>query len=309
MKIRIEKHARYGKCRVGEGWAAAADIAHILGYVKGTDFANKHVAREDKRYEMIRALDTTNCSKTLLVNRKGVAAMLDACANVDADQIKEWMLSVMGEEKPVPTVLVPQVVEVQGVHGYLDDKGIAWLKVEDVARRLGFVDYQEKDSATSGRKTYEVIRWARVNEYLAELAAFLKGQGIEKPVPQNVGKDDFIPENVVYLLAMKANNEVAKTFQWKVADEILPAIRQKGFYSVKPLEEVEPAQIDEFKKQIAELQEQMAGLEILFQQWLEMSPVGQIEKLLGVADKLHEPDAQDKVLLQAVNLILGKKLF
>ena len=89
MKIRIESHARFGKCRVGEGWIVAVDIARILGYVKGTNFANKHVAKEDKRYEMVRALHHTNYAKTLLVNRKGVEDMLDACANVDADKIKE----------------------------------------------------------------------------------------------------------------------------------------------------------------------------------------------------------------------------
>lgn len=162
---------------------------------------------------------------------------------------------------------------------------------------------------TSWDSSYSAVRWDRVNDYLAELAAFLKSQGIEKPVPLNVGKGDFIPENVAYLLAMKANNETAKKFQWQVADEILPAIRQHGFYSVKPLETRTPAPIDELEKQVAQLQAQMAGMEILFQKWLEMSPVGQIDKLLAVADKLHEPDAQDKVLLQAVNLILGKKLF
>lgn len=47
-----------------------------------------------------------------------------------------------------------------------------------------------------------------------------------------MGKGDYVPEHVVYLLAMKANNETAKTFQLKIATEILPSIRRYGYYSV-----------------------------------------------------------------------------
>lgn len=127
---------------------------------------------------------------------------------------------------------LPAVVEVEGVHGYIDGKGVAWLNVEDVARGLGFVDHQEKFSATSGRKTYEVIRWARVNGYLAEY---------DYP-PVKAG--DFIPENIFYLLAMKANNAVAKAFQLKIANEILPSIRKTGFYGVQKV----PSEMETLEK-------------------------------------------------------------
>ena len=117
------------------------------------------------------------------------------------------------------------IITIQNVRGYEKD-GTVYLNAEDTARGLGFVDYQEKISASSGRKTYEVIRWARVNEYLAEFGFANK-----------VTKDDYIPENMFYRLAMKAKNEVAEKFQILVADEILPAIRKTGFYSAqnKPL--------------------------------------------------------------------------
>ena len=87
-----------------------------------------------------------------------------------------------------------QVVEVQGVHGYIDDNGSAWLNAEDVARGLGFVRVEEKVSPTSGRKTYYTVRWERINGYLREF-------GFDK----EVGKNDFLPENIFYLLAMKAS--------------------------------------------------------------------------------------------------------
>ena len=119
------------------------------------------------------------------------------------------------------------IVEVDGVHGYVDEKGTAWLNVEDVARGLGFVEVKKGRVATSGDtvtgscdKPYTAIRWARINGYLKEF-------GIAP-----VNKGDYIPEHVFYLLAMKASNEVAKKFQWKVATEIMPSIRKYGYYSL-----------------------------------------------------------------------------
>ena len=118
--------------------------------------------------------------------------------------------------------LVPMEVQnINNVRCYLDENGTAWLNAEDVARGLGFVDvHQKKDFATSGEK-YETVRWARVNQYLAEF-------GFSK----EVGKEDYLPENMFYRLAMKAKNAVAEKFQAKVADEILPAIRKTGEYKV-----------------------------------------------------------------------------
>ena len=113
------------------------------------------------------------------------------------------------------------VVEIQGVRCYIDKLGAAWINAEDAARGLGFVDvHLKKDFATSGEK-YETVRWARVNDYLREF-------GYDK----EVGKDDFIPESIFYLLAMKANNEAAKNFQRKIAFEILPSLRKYGYYAM-----------------------------------------------------------------------------
>lgn len=108
-----------------------------------------------------------------------------------------------------------EIITVQNVRGYCDKEGTAWLNAEDVARGLGFTE--EKNGV-------EYIKWRRVNEYL-------QGFGFS---PQ-VAKDDFIPENMFYRLAMKAKNETAEVFQAKIADEILPAIRKTGFYSAKPM--------------------------------------------------------------------------
>ena len=103
-----------------------------------------------------------------------------------------------------------QILNVDGIECYEKD-GTAYLKLETVARGLGFTE--KKDGV-------EYIRWARVEKYLSELNFATCG---ERP--------DFIPENIFYRLAMKAKNEVAEKFQAKVADEIIPSIRKHGLYA------------------------------------------------------------------------------
>ena len=99
-----------------------------------------------------------------------------------------------------------QILTVANVRGY-EKNGTVYLNLEDVARGLGFV---------------ESNKFSSVNGYLQEFG-----------YPHDVGKDDYIPENMFYRLAMKAKNEVAEKFQILVADEILPAIRKHGVYATK----------------------------------------------------------------------------
>ena len=102
-----------------------------------------------------------------------------------------------------------KIMTIEGIQCY-EKNGTAYLNLEAVARGLGFTTV-----ATSGN---EVVRWKRVEGYLAELG-----------VP-TCGHDAYIPENVFYRLAMKAKNEAAEKFQAKVADEIIPSIRRTGGY-------------------------------------------------------------------------------
>ena len=106
------------------------------------------------------------------------------------------------------------IINIDGVECY-EKGGIAYLKLETVARGLGFTD---------NSKGVEYVRWNTVRQYLKDIG-----------FSQEVAKDDFIPENVFYRLAMKAKNEVAEKFQAKVADEIIPSIRKTGGYGFKPL--------------------------------------------------------------------------
>lgn len=108
-------------------------------------------------------------------------------------------------------------VLISGVACYERD-GTAYLRLEDVARGLGFTQ-----TAKSGN---EVIRWERVTKYLAELGIPTSGDGFPPA---------YIPENIFYRLAMKAKNETAEKFQALVADEIIPSIRKTGSYTMPKL--------------------------------------------------------------------------
>lgn len=118
-----------------------------------------------------------------------------------------------------------QIMNISGVDCYEKD-GVAYLKLENVARGLGFTTV-----ATSGN---EVVRWNTVHGYLKALgvATSCNGTTYKEACP------NYIPENIFYRLAMKAKNPVAEAFQAKVADEIIPSIRKHGAYMTeKTLEE------------------------------------------------------------------------
>lgn len=126
----------------------------------------------------------------------------------------------------------PKIFEVDGVHGYVDENGNVHLLIDDVARGLGIVQVKKNRVPKSGDivpksgdKSYTAIRWERVNKYLRDCDCL----GENDP---DVKSGDYIPEQWFYLLAMKANNERAKTFQNKVAYEIMPSIRKHGYYSL-----------------------------------------------------------------------------
>ena len=103
------------------------------------------------------------------------------------------------------------LITIQNVRAFIDKDGIAQLHQEDVARGLGLVE-RKPDGI-------EYIRWGRLNSYLSEFGFATSGE------------NEFIPENIFYRLAMKANNETAITFQEKIANDILPAIRKHGMYA------------------------------------------------------------------------------
>lgn len=110
-----------------------------------------------------------------------------------------------------------ELITIEKVRGYVGENGMIFLNLEDVARGLGF---------TQIKNQIEYVRTDRVANYLNEFGFPTCGEKFS---------DIYIPENIFYLLAMKGKNEIAKNFQLKVANKILPAIRKTGMYATEEL--------------------------------------------------------------------------
>ena len=115
------------------------------------------------------------------------------------------------------------IVTIENVRGYVDNENVTYLNLEDIARGLGFVT-----TAASGNV---VVRWTRLLNYLLEFGVATSGHDVATGViTARERLPEYIPENIFYKLCMKANNTLAREFQDKVADEILPSIRKNGYY-------------------------------------------------------------------------------
>ena len=123
---------------------------------------------------------------------------------------RQYQLEETEKKKQEEEKALNEIMNIQGIECYEKD-GTAYLKLEAVARGLGFVDKS---------KGIEYVRWNTVKQYLREIG-----------FSQEVAKEDFIPENIFYRLAMKAKNETAERFQAFVADEVIPSIRRHGMYA------------------------------------------------------------------------------
>lgn len=117
-----------------------------------------------------------------------------------------------------------ELININGIECY-EENGTAYLKLEAVARGLGFTQTQKKNGVD-----YTSVRWERVDGYLQEIGFPHKWGKDELAFATSGKRPDFIPENIFYRLAMKAKNETAEKFQALVADEVIPSIRKTGGY-------------------------------------------------------------------------------
>lgn len=168
-----------------------------------------------------------------------------------------------------------KILNIDGIECYEKD-GTAYLKLETVARGLGFTD---------SRNGIDYVRWARVEKYLEEIGFATSGENI-----------DYIPENIFYRLAMKAKNEAVEKFQAKIADEVIPSIRKTGGYVGNDdlfintyMPNAEPAVRDMFRTQLMHIRQLNAKIEkdkpkVLFADSVASSKtsilVGELAKLL-----------------------------
>ena len=156
-----------------------------------------------------------------------------------------------------------------------NEDGSISINAEDTARGLGFIQNQNKNG-----KLYISIRLETINNYCKEFN-----------FPNKLGKDDFIPESLFYLLAMKANNEVARKFQTWLAVDVIPQIRKNGQYQMKPTSNLELLELQ--VKALREVEERVIEVDKKF----DDLPLFEIDS----------KDLKKKVNRVVVSLLGGKK--
>ncbi|WP_462305186.1 phage antirepressor [Acidaminococcus massiliensis] len=166
-----------------------------------------------------------------------------------------------------------EILSINNVHGYLDkETGIAFLNAEDVARGFGFTQI-----AKSGNV---VVRWERVNRYLCEF-------GFIPTCGDGVKAGDYIPENMVYRLGFKANNEVAQRFQAVLADEVLPSIRKHGAYMTEETLEKALLNPDGLIKILTALKNEQARTKALREEAAKQNQlIGELKPKADYTDKI-----------------------
>lgn len=114
------------------------------------------------------------------------------------------------------------------VRTILNEDGSISVSAEDTAIGFGWIQTQIKNG-----KEYTSTRWETLNNYCKELG-----------FPNKLGKDDYIPESLFYMLGMKANNERALAYQKWIAMDLLPTLRKTGSYEIPREEKKQPNQVE-----------------------------------------------------------------
>lgn len=219
----------------GKIYFSGNDVAKLLGRASFNEKLQAKAGSLIKR----RVLTYNGVRNLLFISLDNMESMLSEIGYAEARELEAWLednfkISEIEKENEVEkekenttdisscTVYSASqqgILNIKGVDCYYGENGTAYLKLEAVARGLGFTQTQNKNGVE-----YTSIRWETVNRYLEDIG-----------FPNKLGKDDFIPENIFYRLAMKAKNETAEKFQALVADEIIPTIRKQGYYGNIPV--------------------------------------------------------------------------
>lgn len=102
------------------------------------------------------------------------------------------------------------------VRTLLNPDGSISVNAEDTAIGYGWTQTQVKNG-----KQYTSIRWETLNGYCTDLG-----------FPNKLGKDDYLPESLFYMLGFKAGNDRALKYQQWLAMEVLPSLRRTGSYKM-----------------------------------------------------------------------------
>lgn len=108
-----------------------------------------------------------------------------------------------------------------------EDNGNLFFEYESVAKQLGWTK--------NGGK---YVRKDKMNDHLEKIIAYDNENNdcplMDKDCPK-LDNGDFIPEQYVYMLTMKANTKMAMDFQWWLSSDVVPKIRRNGEYTIDDL--------------------------------------------------------------------------
>ena len=196
----------------GEPWFVAKDVCNAIGvgnaplFVKGLDDAQK------KRVDLSSSGGKQN---TGVISKDALIEKLAKSRKEKSEKILNWVrkmddipVSHAEENTSIGLSEHLQVLNIDGIDCYEKD-GIIYLKLDAVARGLGF-------TFESDGKMY--VRWNVVRDLLAQLIPLQKSAKVLTSEDFTL-ENSYIPENVFYRLAMKANSETANAFQAKIADD------------------------------------------------------------------------------------------
>ena len=229
--IQVFENKEFGKVRTieenGKVMFVASDVAKALGYSRPADAITAHCKGAVKH-----RLPTNGGMQDLkIIPERDVYHLVVYSKLPAAKRFEAWIKDMVS--------IMDNVVTVANIRGYISANGAVMLNAEDVARGWGFTQF---------KNGVEYVRWDRVNNYLSEFGFS----------PQ-VGKGNFLPENMVYRLGFKASNETAQKFQSLLADEVLPAIRKHGAYVTPQTVEQLLADPDTMIKILMDLKQERAS--------------------------------------------------
>lgn len=100
------------------------------------------------------------------------------------------------------------------------------FKVRTLLNPDGSISVNAEDTAigygwTQMKNGKQYVRWETLNGYCRELG-----------FSQEVGKDDYLPESLFYMLGFKAGNDRALKYQQWLAMDVLPSLRRTGSYEM-----------------------------------------------------------------------------
>lgn len=118
--------------------------------------------------------------------------------------------------------IMVKIVTIDNVKVYGNaETSILFMNIEDVANKIGLIH-----KATSGNI---VVRWDRIRKMIDKVMSKYGSNPIYAIDSDKIDKDTYASKELVYMIAMMANNDKARNFQNEIANVIIP-----GFLDLNP---------------------------------------------------------------------------